>query len=96
MTADNNHLSDLSNPNDLMTSSVPQKTRRVVSELDARILGEAYGYTINLNPVYDRAFITTYNSSSRELRIQGDLGTSFEPFRKFDQISVDVKTDRIL
>ena len=96
LTSDNSHFLALTHPNDLMTPITPASTRRIISELDARILGEGYGYTINLTPVYDRAFITTFDSATRKLTIQGDLGSPFEPFSKFDRINLDVQANSIL
>ena len=95
LTTDNDHFLASVHPNDLMTPSVPIYTRKVISELDARLLGDGYGYTIDLRPIYKRAFITTYDASSRQLTIQGDLGTSFEPLRKFDQVTLDVQASDI-
>ncbi len=90
------HLDDVIHPNDVMNSSIEKKTRRTISDLDARILGEGYGYSINLRYVYDRTFVTTYNPATRQLTIWGDLGTTLNPYRLPDQIVLNVGADDIL
>ncbi len=92
---DDVHLDDVIHPNDVMNSSIGQKTRRTISDLDAHILGEGYGYSINLRYVYDRTFVTTYDPVSRQLTIHGDLGTTLNPYRLPDQIVLSVGADDI-
>jgi hypothetical protein len=91
LTSDHAHISDttFNFANDLMLPTTPGD-RRIVSEVDARILGEAYGYDINYDQVYSRSFVTTYNPASRQLTINGDLGTTFFPENNWDQMYLNV------
>lgn len=92
LTEEHSHISNttFNFVHDLMVPSSPPNTRRNISEVDARILGEAYGYDINYDQVYSRSFVTTYNPASRQLTINGDLGTTFFPENSWDQMYLNV------
>lgn len=94
-TADDNHSSDAIHTNDLMNPTVSSNMRQTISDLDARILGDAYGYDIDLPYVYQRSFATTYNARSRQLTIWGDLGTMSNPLLERDKIYLNVMADNI-
>lgn len=81
--------------NDLMTSSSPPSERRLISDLDARILADSYGYTVNWEQIDLRSFVTSYNPTTRQLRVNGDLGTTYDQFRVFDDIYLNVAPDFI-
>ena len=97
LTADDAHIDRTGgiNPVDLMNPSLSRNERRTISDLDARLLGEAYGYSINLNSVYARTFVTTYNPTARELTIHGDLTTTFDDILISDKIYLNVMPDDI-
>jgi hypothetical protein len=62
-----------SHPNDLMNPSIGTNTRRLVSDLDATILRDAYGYTITL-PSTRVTFLANYNTATGVLTVTGDPG----------------------
>lgn len=59
--------------NDLMNPgrANPADGRRLISDLDAQILADAYGYTINL-PSTLETFLVNYNTTTNELVLNGD------------------------
>jgi hypothetical protein len=63
-----------SHPNDLMNPSIGTNTRRLVSDLDATILRDAYGYTTTL-PSTRVTFLANYNTATQVLTVTGDPGT---------------------
>lgn len=87
------HTGSAEFPNDLMNPDIGANERRTISALDARILRESYGYTINDHRVDKRAFITTLNSASRTLTVWGDLGTLYNYLQKVDTIHVNQASD---
>lgn len=59
---------------DLMgRGGLPFNARQLISEFDARILGDVYGYTIDNTALRQRNFLTTFNPGTGEYRIFGDL-----------------------
>ncbi|MEQ1829827.1 MAG: hypothetical protein ABL921_27945, partial [Pirellula sp.] len=101
---DTDNMADHLNPaihlNDLMNPSGRIRTRYTISDLDARILGEGFGYSIDLPSLLKRTFVTTYDSQPgsptfRQLTIHGDLGTTLNPSRLVDQIYLNVMADEI-
>jgi hypothetical protein len=86
------HLWDGTHKNDLMSPSLPSGHRNSISDLDARILADAYGYTIDWGVIPFRSFVTTFDAATRELTVWGDLGTTYEPARLFDDMKLDVFT----
>ncbi len=89
LTEDHAHTLASVHPNDLMNPDHAPNTRYHISDLDARILGEGFGYTINLQQVYDRAFVITHDPSTREMTVWGDLGKTFDPLHTADQITIN-------
>jgi hypothetical protein len=87
MDPDHVHTDATANPEDLMNPSIPPKERRVVSDLDARILADAYGYTISRDSIDARSFITTFNRATGKLTVNGDLGP--DP-SNYDDIRLDI------
>lgn len=94
LTSDGFHTDESAHTNDLMNPESDPLTRTYISDLDARILGDGFGYSIDLEYVYSRSFVTTYagNSADRRLTIHGDLGTSvaFGSENKRDLIYLNV------
>ena len=78
---------------DLMNPALPGNMRRTISALDARILGEGYGYTINERQVDRRSFITTLDSTNRALTAWGDLGALYNNRDTNDTITINQQSD---
>ncbi len=74
LTEDHAHTLASAHPEDLMNPVANTNTRYHISDLDARILGEGFGYSIDLQQVYNRAFVMTHDPSTREMTVWGDLG----------------------
>lgn len=83
--ADHAHIDDVRHPQDLMNPLMAPSTRKRITDLDARVLAEAYGYSIN-----QRNFTSTFDPATRQLIVHGDLGTTSNPGGVFDDIKVDV------
>jgi hypothetical protein len=90
------HLWDGTHANDLMSPSLPSGHRNTISDLDARILADAYGYTINWGVIPQRSFVTTFDPATGKLFLWGDLGTTYETGRLFDDIKLDVFTGGLI
>lgn len=58
-------------PYDLMNGSLDGAMRRLISDVDARILGDAYGYTMTV-PSTQETFLANYNSTLDWLTVNGD------------------------
>ena len=89
------HIDPSTHPNDLLNPGLNPSERRTISDLDARLLGEGFGYSIDLRSVYKRTFVTTYDANPtsptfRKLTINGDLGTTFNTVDIFDEINLNV------
>ncbi len=78
---DSVHTDRVSHPNDLMNPGIAPGERRLISDLDARILGEVYGYSVDLADAQQEGFIATVNPATRKLTVHGDLGTSYDDIR---------------
>ena len=94
---DPNFPSDPINPDDLMNSGrvftigKDHLTRELISDLDARILRDAYGYTINT--LSRQTFLATYQASTGLLRINLDpdvANQTIELDYSSDYVSVNV------
>ena len=83
--SDGVHTNANRHPNDLMNPSLASGERRVISDLDARILGETYGYTVDLAVANQEGFFATFDPASKSFTVQGDLGTFIN-----DDLRVDV------
>ena len=99
LTSDRYHTDESAHANDLMNPESNLATRTYISDLDARMLGDGFGYSIDLDYVHSRSFVTTYagNSANRRLTIHGDLGTpvAFGSENKRDLIYLNVMRDSI-
>jgi len=80
-------LSGLVHPNDLMnpgrTVGFPPPTRELITDLDALILADAYGYTVRL-PSTINTFYANFDSTTGVLTVNGSPGNVD------DQIFIDV------
>src|SRR5262249_4619273 len=65
------HLSATAHPNDLMNTSIPGGVRALPSDLDVRLLADAFGYTVNL-PSTRQTFLANFNSQNGVLTVNGD------------------------
>jgi len=81
MDADKVHTDAVRHPDDLMNPTIGPNTRSTISDLDARILSQSYGYTVNLAATHQRSFITTFNPTTRQLTLHGDLDNTYDDMR---------------
>jgi len=82
------------NPFDLMNAGRtigPPPTRELITDLDANILRDAYGYTIT-TPSTIQTFLANFNTTTGELTINGDVTTNQAGTRTFldDVIAIDL------
>ena len=78
---DSVHTDDERHPNDLMNAMLSGGQRRVISDMDARILGETYGYTVNVGVAQQRGFFATFDPASKIFTVQGDLNSTYDDIR---------------
>ena len=90
------HLWTGTHPHDLMAEK-RRVTKAASNHRSGRgILADSYGYTINWGVIPHRSFVTTFDPTSMKLIVWGDLGTTYEPNRRFDDIKVDVFTGGLI
>ena len=87
--ADPSHPDAPVNPNDLMNAGravgVAPVTRRLISDLDASILRDVYGYTVTLPSTLD-TFLANFNTTTGVLTINGEPDTDGVGPDTFDDI----------
>jgi hypothetical protein len=78
---------------DLMNPGRTAGERALISDLDARILGDAYGYSIAM-PSTRQTFLANYNATTRVLTVNGDALTvnNGTPQQLNDVITIDKVT----
>jgi hypothetical protein len=73
LSDDEGHTDSAAYPNDLMNAALPASMRRLISDLDARVLAAAFGYSITL-PSTLQTFAVVYNTTTNALVVNGTAG----------------------
>ncbi len=81
LDADKVHIDATSHPFDAMNPGIGPMTRKNISNLDLKVLAKVFGYDVNLAAAQQRSFIATFNPTTRQLAVQGDLTTSYDDIR---------------
>jgi Ca2+-binding RTX toxin-like protein len=74
--------------------TIPIVARHFISDLDARILRDAYGYTVNLPSVEGETYLIDFNETTGALELRGDptvtTGGTIKITRESNFLRVDV------
>jgi Ca2+-binding RTX toxin-like protein len=69
--ADGTYLDPTAHPHDLLNANQPSRTRHLPSDLDVRLLADAFGYTVAL-PSTRQTFLANLNQTTGLLTVHGD------------------------